>query len=156
MRVNVRLTAAIPLLLFLAAVPLLSQKSKSKPATAPSAATVARGKYLVEGAGLCADCHSPRNEKGEFVEGQALMGAPIMFKPTVPMPWAEQAPRLAGLPGWSDEAIIKFLMTGQTVTGVPPRPPMPPYRFNKADATAVVAYLRSMKPETATAQAEKK
>ena len=37
---------------------------------ATSAALLARGKYLVEDAGLCGDCHTPLNEKGEPVEGR--------------------------------------------------------------------------------------
>lgn len=39
---------------------------------AGASAKVARGKYLVESIGACADCHTPRNEKGEFVKQQWL------------------------------------------------------------------------------------
>jgi len=35
---------------------------------AAKAAVIARGKYLVEDSGQCQDCHTPRNEKGEFVK----------------------------------------------------------------------------------------
>ena len=31
-----------------------------------AAAQVAHGKYLVECVALCGECHSPRNDKGEF------------------------------------------------------------------------------------------
>lgn len=107
---------------------------------------VARGRYLVEGIGMCGDCHTPRGPTGEPVSDQALMGAPIGFKPLVDMPWAASAPRLAGLPeGYTAPQLVTFLTTGQTPGGKPPRPPMPPYRFNKADATAVTAYLKSLR-----------
>ncbi len=116
--------------------------AQSKPA---GAATLARGKYLVENAGLCADCHSPRDQKGQFVREQWLQGAPIMFNPTVPMPaWAEKAPNIAGLPGWKDADAVKFLMTGIAYNGLPANPPMPPFRFSRGDATAIVAYLKSL------------
>ena len=35
-------------------------------ASDPQASKLARGKYLVENVAGCADCHSVRNEKGEF------------------------------------------------------------------------------------------
>jgi len=113
----------------------------------PSATTVARGKYLVEGVGLCGDCHTPRNEKGEPMNDQWLKGATLDFKPTVPMPvWADKAVNIAGLPGWEKDAAIKFMMTGVASNGLPARPPMPRYRFNQQDATAIVAYLKSLEP----------
>jgi len=31
-------------------------------------AQIEHGKYLVERVGMCGDCHSPRNERGEFVK----------------------------------------------------------------------------------------
>ncbi len=108
-------------------------------------ALVARGRYLVEGIGLCADCHSPRNEKGEFVTAQWLRGAPIGFTPAVPMPvWAPVAPPIAGLPSMTEAQAVKFLMEGTRPDGTMPRPPMPAYRLNAEDARAMVAYLKSL------------
>ena len=63
-------------------------------------ADIARGKYLVEQVMLCGDCHTPHDEKGEPIADQTLRGAPLAFKPTVPMPWADKAPNIAGLRGW--------------------------------------------------------
>jgi hypothetical protein len=112
---------------------------------ATSAATIARGKYLVEGIGLCQDCHTPRDEKGEFIKAQWLKGAVIDVKPIGEMTvWADKSANIAGLPGWEKDAAIRFMMTGIGPNGLPPRPPMPDYRFNRADAEAVVAYLRSL------------
>lgn len=112
----------------------------------PAADLVARGNYLVNRTGLCIDCHSPRNEKGEHIPGQHLTGAPILFAPTVPMPWMAAAPRLAGLPaGFSEEQMVHFLMSGERPGGRgQPLPPMPPYRFDREDAMAITAYLRTL------------
>jgi hypothetical protein len=113
-----------------------------------SAALIARGKYLVEGVGMCGDCHTPRNERGEPIKEQWLKGAVLDFKSAVPIPvWADKAVDIAGLPGWERNAAIKFMMTGAVPNSVPARPPMPQYRFNRQDATAVVAYLKSLAPK---------
>ena len=113
--------------------------------TAPAPAVLLeRGRYLVEGVGLCADCHTPRNEKGEFVTAHWLRGAPIGFTPAVPMPWAPVAPPIAGLPSMTAEQAVAFLMEGKRPDGTMPRPPMPPYRLNEEDARAMVAYLKSI------------
>lgn len=112
-----------------------------------NAAQIARGKYLVEDVGKCADCHTPFDEKGQPIADKHLHGAVLIFKPMVPMPaWAERSPNIAGLKGWDDEEAVHFMMTGETADKQRPRPPMPEYRFNQEDARAVVAYLRSLAP----------
>jgi len=112
---------------------------------APASVGVARGKYLVEQVGLCGDCHTPRNDNGEFIKEQWLKGATLDFKPIAPVPvWVDKAPAIAGLPGWEKDAAIRFLMTGVASNGLPSRPPMPQYRFNVQDAQAIVAYLKSL------------
>ena len=75
------------------------------------------------------------------------MGAPVLFEPTVPVPWARFAPRLAGIPaGYTEKQFEHFLMTGERPHGMPPTlPPMPPYRLDRDDAQAVAAYLHSLK-----------
>lgn len=108
-------------------------------------ALLVRGRYLVENVGLCADCHSPRNERGQFIAGQELKGAPLAFAPTVPMPaWAAVAPAIAGLPTMTEAQAVHFLQTGEKPDGTKPRPPMPEFRLDPADATAVAAYLKSL------------
>jgi mono/diheme cytochrome c family protein len=106
-----------------------------------------RGKYLVDHVAMCGDCHTPRNENGELIQEKYLKGTPLSFKPTAPVPgWADKAPNIAGLPGWEEKDAIKFLMTGRAYNDLPGRPPMPQFRLNKEDASAVVAYLRSLGP----------
>jgi len=108
------------------------------------AGTLARGKYLVEEAGQCQDCHTPRNEKGQFVKEQWLLGSELMFKATVPMPWMPVAPPIAGLPTLTHEQAVHFLVTGERPGKPTVTPPMPEYRFSKADAEAISAYLKSL------------
>lgn len=118
-----------------------------QPQSEASKAQLERGRYLVQQVGICGDCHTPRDDRGQPVEAKALQGARIMFKPTVPMPnWGEFAPPIVGLPGFTDAQAITFLTTGKNVSGKFGAPPMPPYRFDKKDAAAVVAYLRSLAP----------
>lgn len=117
----------------------------SKPAA--SSAKVGHGKYIVESVGMCGDCHTAVNEKGEPIPGKMLKGAALHFKPLDPVPnWADKAPKIAGLPGWTEADAVKFLMTGVAYNGLPGRPPMPRYRMNREDAEAVVAYLMSLAP----------
>lgn len=112
---------------------------------ADSAASVlARGEYLVEKVGMCADCHSTRNERGQIVRETHLGGAALPFAPTVPMPvWAPVAPPIAGLPSLTTDQAIAFLMSGQRPDGSRPRPPMTEFRFSEEDARAITEYLKS-------------
>lgn len=86
------------------------------------------------------------DKKGQPVKSQALQGAPLMFKPTVPVPgWADMSLPIAGLPTMaSDEDAIAFFTTGKHLDGKVAAPPMPQYRFSKKDAEAIVAYLKSL------------
>jgi mono/diheme cytochrome c family protein len=132
------------LFLMIASICWLTPASVRAAGAAPT--DIARGKYLVERVGMCGDCHTPHDEKGQPIADQTLRGAPLAFKATVPMPWADKAPNIAGLPGWKQADAIRFLMTGKAYNDLAPRPPMPGYRMNKADATAVVHYLQSLAP----------
>ena len=108
---------------------------------------IAHGEYLVKAIGQCGECHTPMNEKGEFVQGKWLQGTKLTFTSTVPVPnWADTSPNIAGLEGWNHEKAVQFFMTGLAPNGQPARPPMPQYHMNRADAEAVVAYLESLKP----------
>ena len=109
-------------------------------------ARLERGEYLVTRVGLCIDCHTPHNEHGELVTEKQLQGSTLIAVPTVPMPWAATAPRIAGLPtGYSRDDLVHFLVTGERPRGLPPPlPPMPPYRMNREDAEAATAYIESL------------
>lgn len=124
--------------------------SDSTAASASADDRVEHGRYIVHQVAGCVDCHSPRQPNGAFIPDKHLTGSPLAFAPTVPMPWADFAPPVAGIPAGYTEASLKhFLMTGERPGGLPaPRPPMPPYRLNEKDADAVVAYLKTLMPSS--------
>lgn len=125
--------------LFVAMLPTLHAEDSS---------VIARGKYLVEQAGACADCHTARDWKGTLDREHWLQGATLDFKPARMMPWAKIAPSIAGLPTFAtDEQAMKFFETGFNAAGKMSSPPMPQYRFNRDDAAAIVAYLRLLPPK---------
>jgi mono/diheme cytochrome c family protein len=96
---------------------------------------------------VCANCHTERDWKGKQHPERWLRGAQLDFKPTRIMPWAKVAPDIAGLPMFAnDEQVVSFFKTGLKPDKKSTRPPMPQYRLDDADAAAVVAYLRSLKP----------
>ena len=107
---------------------------------------LAHGKYLVTQAVPCADCHSPRDAKGQLIAGRDLQGAPIGFTPLHPVPgWRTVAPPIAGMPqGWSFDQTVHFLETGIRPGGSHAGPPMPAFRFNAYDARSVATYLESL------------
>jgi mono/diheme cytochrome c family protein len=131
-------------LVYLCAVVSLSIIVTAQTAT-QSNAKVERGRYLVTRVGKCQDCHTPHNQRGEEIKEKWLQGSPLPFQPIVEMPWVGTAPPIAGLEGWTDAQAIKFLTTGIRKDGTRAAPPMPEYQFNRTDAEAVVAYLRSFK-----------
>jgi mono/diheme cytochrome c family protein len=118
-------------------------------APAPAAGgQVERGRYLVEGVGMCGECHSPRDSEGQLDHSRWLQGAPMWFSPTVMQPdWAYRAPALAGLPSFTDADMTMVLEKGLQPNGLAIRPPMHVYHMNHEDAMAIVAYLRSLPPQ---------
>jgi len=106
---------------------------------------VERGKYLVDEVAKCAECHTPRDQNNQLIREKWLQGAPIWIKPVVPVTdWADSAPKLAGLPSYTDQQVKRVLENGEGVNGMPIQPPMHIYHMNDSDATAVIAYLRSL------------
>ena len=118
----------------------------AKETAAAGPTPVERGRYLVESAALCGDCHTPRLQTGAPDLARALQGAPLGFAPSFPVPgWMPAAPGIAGgATGWTDAQMVAFLETGKKPDGSDPHPPMPAYRFTHEDAAAVAAYLRSL------------
>jgi mono/diheme cytochrome c family protein len=128
------------------AAPVASQTTPPAAAAHYTAEQVERGRYLVEGVGMCGQCHSPRNAQGHVVAEQFLHGGPVpLLTPKgYQDKWAYKAPRLAGLPQHTDEQIVRLLTTGINRDGKVPMPPMPPFRMSAEDALAIAAYLRSV------------
>jgi len=125
-------------------------------ATTVSAQTdVVRGNYLVNPVMACGNCHTPKDANGAAIEERALSGGGVSF--TIP-PFSGTPPNITpdpetGIGNWSDEAIKRALTHGERPSNA--RLPGVPLAvmgasFFKAllpeDQTAIVAYLRSVKP----------
>lgn len=138
------LPAAIVLVVFLPATMLTGTRVA---ATQAPQGDVARGDYLVHNVAMCVQCHTPRTHDGTLLMEQQFDGAPMPVRsPYSGRPFAFAAPHIAGLPaGWTDEAFVHFLMTGDPGDRPKPQPPMPPFRMNEADARAVAAYLKTLR-----------
>lgn len=112
---------------------------------APPRSQIERGRYITHDVAMCVQCHTPRDADGNLIENQLFHGAPLLVKSPFPnWDWAVRAPHVAGLPGLTDEQVIRLLRTGRAPDRDPPRPPMPSFRMTQEDAAAVVSYLRSL------------
>jgi mono/diheme cytochrome c family protein len=109
-------------------------------------ADVARGAYLVEGPGHCAECHSPRDALGGIIPAQRFAGGPNPEgKGWVP----NITP--AGLKDWSADDIAYLLETGMTPEGDSIGGSMAPVirnmeQLSPADRAAIAAYLKALPP----------
>lgn len=131
--------------------------AQAKPSETKGSPALTRGKYLVEDVGMCQDCHSPRDQQGQFVRNKWMQGTPTPFKPLAQIPgFAEYAPSIAGLPAWSEADVIRFMMNGLGPAGARARPPMPQYRFQRDDAAAVAKYLKSLQEMPPSSEAKSK
>ncbi|MCB9885477.1 MAG: hypothetical protein H6838_08290 [Planctomycetes bacterium] len=126
--------------------------SRAGVAASADVADVEHGRYLVERVGMCQDCHSPRDEKGQYLADKWLQGSPLPFAPTVPMPWTPVSKPIAGLPTLAPKEAEHFLSTGELPGGRKVLPPMPEFRFSPQDARDIVAYLQHPVAPTAAKQ----
>lgn len=134
------------------ATPMVAQDAaraaapQASTAAQPATAQIERGRYIVEDIALCGRCHSPLDQNGNRDRFRWLMGGQVALETTVPSAadWAIVAPRLAGTPPGTDAEIVTLLTTGISRRGHPLRNPMPQFRLSKADAEAVLAYLKSL------------
>jgi len=70
-----------------------------------------------------------------------------VYWPAQPTPnWPQYEPRIGGTLPASPEQIVNLLMTAVWIDGTELRDPMPKFHMNRADAEAVVAYLKSLTP----------
>jgi len=126
-------------------LPAAAQSKGNAKAGAESGTLVERGRYIVENVAMCELCHTPRDVNGNPEKDHWLKGGPAQLRPSYPSPyWALVEPKIGGGPPGSDADFIRLMTTGISRTGSPPNPPMPPFRMTRADAEAVLAYLKSM------------
>ena len=111
----------------------------------PARDNSARGEYLAHHVAMCVQCHTPREENGNLIISKLLQGAAVpVSQPWQGKLWAEFAPRIAGLPQYTDEQAMMLLTDGIGRTGKSLRAPMPPFRLSQQDAKDIIAYLRSL------------
>lgn len=116
--------------------------------TAPAGAgDIARGAYIVNSVAMCPTCHTPRTADGQLNQSQWLQGGPIVYLPAERTPnWPLYEPRIGGTLPTSEANMITLLTTAIWTDGKELRDPMPKFHMNRADAEAVVAYLKSIRP----------
>jgi mono/diheme cytochrome c family protein len=116
----------------------------------PASNARAYGEYLAN-IGHCMECHTPRDAKGQLQHDKLGAGGQV-FKG----PWGESTsrnltPHATGLKDFTDAQIIRSVREGVDRSGQPYKPPMG-FGFYKsisdADMAALVAYLRSLKPQS--------
>ena len=143
---------AVSCLLFLIVASLSGQQPPAastggaQQAAAPKAAgNLEHGRYLVEQVVMCGECHSARDPQGNIVVGTKFKGGAMPVRPTFSTDWPIQIPRIAGLPGYTDELAMRLLTQGAIRwDGKQLRAPMPRFRMSPQDAADVIAYLRSL------------
>jgi mono/diheme cytochrome c family protein len=107
-----------------------------------------RGRYLVEGVGHCAECHSPRNFAGAIIDEKRLSGGPNLDgKGTVP----NLTPDKTGLAAWSEADIASLLKDGFTpdfdsVGGSMAEVVRNTAELTDMDRMAMAIYLKSLPP----------
>lgn len=112
---------------------------------------VERGKYLVTIAG-CTDCHTPGYFLGKPDKARFLGGSEVGFE--LPGLGVFYGPNLTpdketGLGSWTSAQILAALQTGARPDGRLLAPIMPWHAYaslSQSDASAIVAYLRSLPP----------
>jgi mono/diheme cytochrome c family protein len=103
-----------------------------------------RGAYLVNGAGHCAECHSPRNDVGAIVPSKRFSGSPTPYGQSG-FPNITQS----ALKNWSETAIAETLTTGMTADGDRVGGPMAEVvhntsRLSAEDRAAMATYIKSL------------
>jgi mono/diheme cytochrome c family protein len=146
MSMSVARVLVISSLLCLAvAVSLSGQQPPAASQPAKVSGNVEHGRYLVENVIMCYECHSTRDPQGAIVPGTRFKGGPMPMRPSWNTDWPLQIPRIAGLPGYTDEQAMRLLTQGAIrFDGKQLRYPMPRFHMSPQDAADVIAYLRTL------------
>jgi mono/diheme cytochrome c family protein len=122
------------------------------PALAPTGATVERGRYLVQGLGHCAACHSPRTALGG-IKPQGDLAGGLMAAQGWLAPSLRSATQ-AGVAHWSVDDIVSLLQVGTTRSAAALGPmaevvAQSTQHLHPADLQAMALYLQSLPQERA-------
>ena len=124
-----------------------------QPVEAPVAADLStpakRGRYDVEVLGVCADCHTPRDDQGnqppnmDFAGGTALTygDRKVVYSANI-------TPAVNGIPYYTEDLFVEALRTGK-VRSRPLDDMMPTHYFRNMtdqDLKDIFAYLKTLKP----------
>jgi mono/diheme cytochrome c family protein len=120
-------------------------------AAAPAAAEtpLERGTYLMQSVVACGNCHTPKGPDGDLADMELAGGFKIDEPPFTVYASNITPDEETGIGTWTDAEIITAIREGKRPDGSIIGPPMPFgfYRhMSDADAEAIVAYLRSVKP----------
>jgi mono/diheme cytochrome c family protein len=111
---------------------------------------IERGKYLVDGPALCANCHTQRGKDLRPIMSKYLAGGQRFTSPMFVTYSRNITPdKDTGIGTWSDAHIVRAMREGVSKEGKTLGPPMPFEMLNKVaddDARAIVAYLRAATP----------
>ena len=115
-----------------------------------------RGRYLVDGIGHCAECHTPRNRLGALQRNASLSGAVIPGQSWYAPPLSGDP--VTGLGKWSAEDIAELLQTGISRRGSAAGPMAEAVHVGLQyvrddDAKAMAAYLKSLPAQGLDARA---
>lgn len=120
----------------------------------PTSQQVLRGRYLVEGPGHCAECHTPRNFLGGMKRDLWLSGR---YNPEIDLLYPNLTPHSEGLGDWSEQDIVMYLRDSNdpdsTVAhGYLSRAVDTTKYLNEKDLNAIAAYLKAIPavPSSAT------
>jgi len=111
-----------------------------------------RGAYIVQGAGHCGTCHTPKSFLGADQDSVFLQGASLQgwFAPDI-----TNSAR-SGLGKWSEDDLVKYLKTGVNAHSIASGPMAEAVenstsKMTDADLKAVAVYLKSLGSDTVVA-----
>ena len=111
--------------------------------------TLVYGEYLAN-IGHCMDCHTPRNNKGMLLMAHLGAGGQVLKGPAGDTITPNLTPDKSGLKTWSDAQIECAIREGIDKNGAHLQPIMAfgwYKNINDPDMSALIAYLRSLKPQ---------
>jgi mono/diheme cytochrome c family protein len=110
-------------------------------------AVIERGRYLVEGAAHCGECHGAVEPKAVSHLGRPLIGGMEFKLPvgTFRVPNITSDPE-TGIGNVKDEALARFIRYGVKPDGRVALPFMPYADLSDDDLTAIISFLRTQKP----------
>ncbi|WP_416758758.1 c-type cytochrome [Roseateles sp. So40a] len=113
-------------------------------------ALVARGRYLVQAVGHCAECHAPRNRLGALRDAAGLRGGWVGVQGWIAPSLAD--PLAAGVQDWSEDEVRQWLRAGWSPRAAALGPMADVVadslqHLSDTDARAMAVYLRALPRE---------